>query len=142
MKPPAAPVSRKQSAKKATAAEKAADSKQPLPTKPAVPPPDAHPKLGVKHACFRCGAKFYDLFRPEPLCPKCGADQREAPKVTPRPKPTPLRKRPSKRSMAPLLDEEDDDLIFDDDKETGMDLEAAGAELDDPAEIDEEDVDL
>ncbi len=35
--------------------------------------------LGAKHACFKCGAKFYDLKKPEPLCPKCGADQRESP---------------------------------------------------------------
>lgn len=33
--------------------------------------------LGVKHACFKCGTKFYDMKKLEPLCPKCGADQRE-----------------------------------------------------------------
>lgn len=36
-------------------------------------------KLGQRYACFQCGTKFYDLNRPEPLCPDCGADQREAP---------------------------------------------------------------
>ena len=35
--------------------------------------------LGTKHTCFKCGTKFYDLKKPEPLCPKCGADQRESP---------------------------------------------------------------
>ena len=34
--------------------------------------------LGNKHVCFKCGAKFYDLKKPDPICPKCGADQREA----------------------------------------------------------------
>ncbi len=34
--------------------------------------------LGSKHVCFNCGIKFYDLRKPEPICPKCGADQREA----------------------------------------------------------------
>jgi uncharacterized protein (TIGR02300 family) len=34
--------------------------------------------LGTKHVCFKCGAKFYDLKKPDPICPKCGADQREA----------------------------------------------------------------
>ncbi|MGV3625269.1 MAG: TIGR02300 family protein [Archangium sp.] len=34
--------------------------------------------LGSKHVCFKCGAKFYDLKKPDPICPKCGADQREA----------------------------------------------------------------
>ena len=35
--------------------------------------------LGTKHTCFKCGTKFYDLKKPEPVCPKCGADQRESP---------------------------------------------------------------
>lgn len=34
--------------------------------------------LGTKFTCFKCGTKFYDLKKPEPVCPKCGADQREA----------------------------------------------------------------
>jgi uncharacterized protein (TIGR02300 family) len=34
--------------------------------------------LGNKYECFSCGAKFYDLGKPEPICPKCGANQREA----------------------------------------------------------------
>jgi uncharacterized protein (TIGR02300 family) len=33
--------------------------------------------LGTKHTCVKCGAKFYDLKKPDALCPKCGADQRE-----------------------------------------------------------------
>jgi rubrerythrin len=32
-------------------------------------------KLGSKWECFSCGAKFYDLNKPEPLCPRCGANQ-------------------------------------------------------------------
>ncbi len=36
-------------------------------------------ELGSKFTCFNCGTKFYDLHKPEPLCPKCGADQREVP---------------------------------------------------------------
>ncbi|BDG08464.1 FYDLN acid domain-containing protein [Anaeromyxobacter paludicola] len=39
--------------------------------------------LGTKHTCFKCGAKFYDLKKPEPICPKCGADQREQPVAKP-----------------------------------------------------------
>ncbi|MEZ4292787.1 MAG: FYDLN acid domain-containing protein [Myxococcota bacterium] len=33
-----------------------------------------HPKLGFKWSCFGCDAKFYDLGKEEPICPKCGAD--------------------------------------------------------------------
>lgn len=35
--------------------------------------------LGTKHTCFKCSTKFYDLKKPDPICPKCGADQRESP---------------------------------------------------------------
>lgn len=41
-------------------------------------------KLGKRYQCFQCSQKFYDLNRPEPLCPKCGADQRENPNPDPR----------------------------------------------------------
>ena len=39
--------------------------------------------LGSKYICFKCGTKFYDLKKPVPSCPKCGADQREAPVAKP-----------------------------------------------------------
>jgi len=39
--------------------------------------------LGNKHVCFKCGTKFYDLKKAAPVCPKCGADQRDAPVVKP-----------------------------------------------------------
>lgn len=35
--------------------------------------------LGKKWNCFSCGAKFYDLGKPDPSCPKCGANQKNAP---------------------------------------------------------------
>ena len=39
--------------------------------------------LGAKHTCFKGGAKFYDMKKPEPICPKCGADQRQSPATKP-----------------------------------------------------------
>ncbi|RKH38793.1 FYDLN acid domain-containing protein [Corallococcus sicarius] len=33
--------------------------------------------LGNKHVCYKCATKFYDMKKPDPICPKCGADQRE-----------------------------------------------------------------
>ena len=36
------------------------------------------PELGKKFTCYSCHTKFYDLGKPVPLCPKCGADQRDA----------------------------------------------------------------
>jgi hypothetical protein len=42
---------------------------------------------GVKHTCFKCQTKFYDMKKPDPLCPKCGTDQRESPALRPAPEP-------------------------------------------------------
>jgi len=36
------------------------------------------PDLGKKYTCYSCHTKFYDLGKPLPICPKCGADQRDA----------------------------------------------------------------
>jgi uncharacterized protein (TIGR02300 family) len=35
--------------------------------------------LGTKFVCFKCSTKFYDMKKPEAVCPKCGSDQRESP---------------------------------------------------------------
>ncbi|HEY3566533.1 MAG TPA: TIGR02300 family protein [Thermoanaerobaculia bacterium] len=35
-------------------------------------------KLGTKYDCYNCGTKFYDLGKSEPICPKCGANQKDA----------------------------------------------------------------
>jgi uncharacterized protein (TIGR02300 family) len=36
------------------------------------------PDLGRKYTCYSCHTKFYDLGKAVPICPKCGADQRDA----------------------------------------------------------------
>jgi len=36
-------------------------------------------ELGKKFMCSTCGTKFYDFKKPEPLCPKCGTNQKTAP---------------------------------------------------------------
>ena len=83
---------------------------------------DPKARLGAKHLCFKCGAKFYDLNKPEPICPKCGTDQRNRPKVDPKSKvATPAgQRRQVTRPMVPLLeDEEEDEVIVDEE----LDLE-------------------
>ena len=37
-------------------------------------------RLGQKHSCFGCSAKFYDLNREEVVCPRCGENQSKAPR--------------------------------------------------------------
>ena len=76
-------------------------------------------KLGGKYMCFKCECKFYDMNRPEPLCPRCGADQREDPNPDPRdaflakyrwtPPPPP----PKEESSEELMDDFEDDLMDD-----------------------------
>ncbi|MGB0640731.1 MAG: TIGR02300 family protein, partial [Myxococcota bacterium] len=40
--------------------------------------------LGTRYTCFDCGKKFYDLNKPEPVCPGCGVNQLEDPTPDPR----------------------------------------------------------
>jgi hypothetical protein len=65
--------------------------------------------LGTKYICYKCGTKFYDLKKPVPACPKCGADQREAPVAKPvsarAAKPVPA-KEPEEAEVAAADDEE------------------------------------
>ncbi|MEE8507522.1 MAG: FYDLN acid domain-containing protein [Myxococcota bacterium] len=69
--------------------------------------------MGLKYACFECGAKFYDLNRPEPLCPKCGVDQRNRPAAATKSKGvTKKRRRKRDRAMAPLLDDDGESILI------------------------------
>lgn len=86
--------------------------------------------LGNKFNCFKCGAKFYDLKKPEPVCPKCGADQRESPVLRAPDKAE--RKRPARVvAEEPVLEEE------------ALEEEPAAEEeeeVEEPAEDEEEDL--
>lgn len=37
-------------------------------------------KFGKKFDCWSCATKFYDLNKPNPKCPKCGASPDDDPK--------------------------------------------------------------
>ena len=85
--------------------------------------------LGTKHACFKCGTKFYDLKKPEPLCPKCGADQRESPAL--KPAPAERRQRAPARPVAaaPEVEEAETEVVDED-----LEADAAEAEDEDAGE--------
>lgn len=90
--------------------------------------------LGTRWSCFKCGAKFYDLSRPDPLCPRCGADQRE------RPAPPPPSSRPAKKKARRTETEDefanverDDSEEFDPNFSQAM-SEEFSSEFDDEAE--------
>ncbi len=111
----------------------------PLPT-PATPSGvEPRSRLGEKHVCFECGAKFYDLNRPEPLCPKCGADQRKRPAREVKLKTPPARSRRARgRTMAPLLADDDDEAVVEEGPEPELALGVVDSP-DAPAEDEETD---
>jgi hypothetical protein len=75
--------------------------------------------LGTKHVCFKCGTRFYDLKKPEPICPKCGADQRQSPAAKPaekrRAQPKPAAPPEPVEAEAADADDEADDADDDED---------------------------
>jgi uncharacterized protein (TIGR02300 family) len=116
------------------------------------PAPDSgrKEKLGQKWTCFSCGARFYDLNKPAPLCPRCNADQRQSPAakapattakgrrkpaaaaVAPPPPPPPAKeaKKPrfadSEEEIGVAVDEDADDIAADLEEELAEDLEGDG----------------
>jgi uncharacterized protein (TIGR02300 family) len=52
-------------------------------------------KLGQRWTCFKCNLRFYDLNKPDPICPKCSANQHESPEFQ-----KPAKKRPAKKAAA------------------------------------------
>jgi hypothetical protein len=89
------------------------------------------PDLGKKYTCYSCHTKFYDLGKPVPTCPKCGADQRdadEAPSVpasrsrarsapVPVVEETPDEEFGSESEATPATGDEDEDIIPEADRE-------------------------
>ena len=59
------------------------------------------PDLGKKFECYSCGTKFYNLGKPEAICPKCGANQKDA-KSDDAPAPAPRPPRRSSVLMEPI----------------------------------------
>ncbi len=91
-------------------------------------------KLGTKYDCYNCGTKFYDLGKTEAVCPKCGADQRDAvSSETPSTSQSSRRRR--KAEVARPIDiEEEETVEVLDDEEIAPDLGAEDAEVEDDDE--------
>ena len=84
--------------------------------------------LGTKHICFKCGTKFYDFKKPEPLCPKCGADQRASPALK-APAPAERLQREASRPVARDAESEADTEV-----EEELDDDEADDDADDDAD--------
>ena len=90
----------------------------------------ATPQLGTKYTCYQCTTKFYDMKKSPPTCPKCAANQKNAP---PEPK--------QKHDKHAVVEEEEEEVVKkvvrDEDEPRGLDEEAADAD----AEEEDEDED-
>jgi hypothetical protein len=88
------------------------------------------PELGKKYTCYSCHTKFYDLGKPQPVCPKCGADQRdaeEAPVITSHRGRRVVEEVPDEPEFGPEAEtpatgeEEDEEIVADADREEEAD---------------------
>jgi hypothetical protein len=82
------------------------------------PRPVAISPHGTRYICFSCAAPFYDLNRPEPVCPKCGTDQRGKPKPPSKPAARPKGRRKRAGGMAPLLEEDQEEFVETEERDT------------------------
>lgn len=94
-------------------------------------------KLGNKYDCYSCGTKFYDLGKAESICPKCGANQKDASQSESAAAGQSSRRK-RKAEVAKVVDIDEVEPIADiaDDEMVGPDLE------DDDIGADEEEEDL
>ena len=83
-------------------------------------------KLGTKHECFNCNTKFYDLGKAELICPKCGADQKNA-LQSESPAATQASRRKRKAEVAKPIEVEEEETIeaLPDDELDAPELEGA-----------------
>jgi uncharacterized protein (TIGR02300 family) len=94
-------------------------------------------KLGTKFECFSCGTKFYDLGKSEAVCPKCGANQKDAAQSD-LPAVSQASRRRRKADVAKALDVEEVEPIEADIDEEIVPDEIEGAVLDDDEEEEED----
>jgi hypothetical protein len=91
------------------------------------------PELGKKYECAECGAKFYDLGKAEPVCPRCGTSARET--TEKRSAPEPRARYVAPAPPAPEPEEELVEDIVEDDEEI---LTVEGVEEEEEEEDDDE----
>jgi hypothetical protein len=93
--------------------------------------------LGKKWTCFSCSAKFYDFTKAEALCPKCGANQKEAPA-----KPKAVKKEKVVLQIEDdFVPEVDADAAGEDTLEESLGISGARAEGVDPGDLQMDDYD-
>jgi uncharacterized protein (TIGR02300 family) len=96
-------------------------------------------KLGTKHECYNCGAKFYDLGKSAALCPKCGADQKDGTRAE-SPAASQASRRRRKAEVVKPIEVDEEEPIADVVEDELVEPELEGADLE-AAEEEEEELD-
>lgn len=97
------------------------------------------PDLGNKHECFSCGAKFYDLGKSDAICPKCGANQKDAKASARAPEVSAARKRRKEETARHEPSEAEDDIVIPEDDSDVLSAGDEDAGLDDDDDAESED---
>lgn len=100
-------------------------------------------KLGIKFDCYNCGTKFYDLGKSEAICPKCGANQKDA-VSSESPAASQAARRRRKADVAKPIDIEEEEVAIDavevaDDEMVEPDLADAELDAEEEEDFDDED---
>jgi hypothetical protein len=92
-------------------------------------------ELGTKYECYSCGAKFYDFGKPAPICPKCGANQKDVKRPDTASESAAARRKRKDDVPKPVVDA-DDDLV------PAADLDIPDDEIETPEGVVEEEEDF
>jgi len=102
----------------------------------------AKPELGAKVVCGDCGARFYDLKRSDPECPKCGTVFKAA-KVS---KPKKVKEPGPKVVETPVVsddetdDSDDEALLLADDNDDDIESDDASGVIEDTSNLADDDM--
>lgn len=96
----------------------------------------ANVKLGEKHECHDCGAKFYDFGKDPVICPKCGTDQRTG---EPEPEPEPEEVLVEDDGADVPTEPDEVAVVGDEDVDDDDDEDVDDDDLDDLPDLDDED---
>ena len=106
-------------------------------------------ELGQKHFCTNCGAKFYDLTRSPPTCPKCETVVEPVERARPTRSPAKAKAKPAKvepvakeEAKQPAETDEDVSVDVDVDVESSDDDDAADDVIEDVSELGEDEADM
>ena len=106
----------------------------------------AKPEFGLKRVCVACNARFYDMTKAPPACPKCGTEQPlDQPRIRRAVGNVAEDKRPKKPAAAPGIEdvevegveESEDENVLEDADDLEEDADAISADIEVESDADE-----